>query len=137
MEIFQFVSEQWILVSILMLCVYGLILNETSKGGKNISHHQLSTMVNKDEAVVLDVRPADEFKAGHIAGAINISHATIADKLSELDKYKDSTTIVVVDQIGQHAGGAGRRLREAGFTVLRLSGGISEWKNNSLPLVKS
>ena len=57
--------------------------------------------------------------------------------MGELDKHK-SSPIILVDAMGQQAGSAGRQLRAAGFeNVMRLNGGISSWKESSLPLVKS
>ena len=59
----------------------------------------------------------------------------MASRGSELEKHR-SKIIVLTDQMGQHAGGAGKILTKAGFNVRRLSGGMAEWQGQNLPVVK-
>lgn len=119
-----------------MILLYAFIWREGSKGGKAITYHELTRLINADQAVVLDVRDTKEFGSGHIAGAINIPFSKIKERVSELESRKDRL-IVVVDKIGQHSGSVGRDLGKQGFNVQRLSGGMSEWLNEKLPTVKS
>jgi rhodanese-related sulfurtransferase len=93
-------------------------------------------MINADEALLLDIRDSKEFKAGHIAGAVNIPQAKLSDKLGELDDHREKF-IIIADKVGQNAGAAGRRLRQNGFKVFRLTGGMMEWQSQQLPVVKS
>lgn len=93
-------------------------------------------MLNADEAVVLDVRDQKEYSAGHIAGALNIPYAKISEREPELSEYKDDRAIVVVDKAGQHAGAAGKSLVKLGYRVNKLSGGMTDWLNEKLPVVK-
>ena len=136
MNFMVFLAEQWILLSILSVLVAALVVFEGRKGGKALSHHEVTRMLNRDEAVVVDVRDGKEFSAGHIVDAIHIPYLKLADRSSELEKHR-SKTIVVVDKMGQHAGAAGKTLKDKGFTVNRLQGGISEWQSQNLPVVKS
>ncbi len=134
MDLFVFVSEQWMLVSLLCVLVYVYAWNEKAKGGKSLSTHGMTLLVNKGDAVVVDLREAAEFKNGHIVDAINIPHNKVAERMSELAKFKEKT-VVLVDKMGQHTGNAGRALRKEGYEVNRLEGGMSEWQNQNLPLV--
>jgi rhodanese-related sulfurtransferase len=134
-DFFVFISEQWLLVSLLLILIYGFAFNERIKGGKPIPAHETTRMVNADEAVLLDVRDSKEFNAGHIAGALNIPASKMDSRISELEKYR-SKTLVVADKMGQQAGNVGKKLRNAGFEVRRLQGGMAEWGNQGLPLVK-
>ena len=136
MEFFNFISEQWVLVSIFMALLYLFAINERAKSGKSISPHVVTRMINADEAVLLDVRDAREFNAGHIAGAINIPNSKLSDCISELEKYRGKV-LIVADKVGQQSGAIGRTLQQQGFSVLRLSGGMMEWKNQSLPVIKT
>lgn len=136
MDFILFASEQWILFSVLLLLIYAFVWRESTKGGKSITHHQLTRMMNSDEAIVLDVRDSKEYSAGHIAGGLNIPYAKLNEREPELGEFKESRTIVVVDKAGQHAGAAGRNLTKLGYTVNRLSGGMTEWQNEKLPVVK-
>lgn len=123
------------LTSLLAVLVIVYTMRERVKSGVPITNNQLTALVNADKAVVLDIRPSAEFKAGHLVDAINIPYERINSDLATLEKYK-SKTIIIVDKMGQYAGTAGRQLAKEGFDVRRLSGGISEWQNQNLPLVK-
>ena len=113
------------------------IRNETHRGGSSVSAQELVALVNKEDAVVLDLRDQKEYAAGHIANAVNIPYSALESRLSELDKFKDKP-IVLTCKMGQHAGSAGTALRKNGFpNVSRLSGGIAEWRNQNLPVVKT
>ncbi|MDX2350137.1 MAG: rhodanese-like domain-containing protein [Porticoccus sp.] len=135
MEFFVFVSEQWMLVSVLMVIVYLFAINERIKSGKPISSHVATRMLNTDEAVLLDIREAKDFKAGHIAGAFNIPHTKLQDRLVELEAHREKA-IIIADKAGQHTGAIGRRLQQKEFNVQRLTGGMMEWQNQKLPVVK-
>lgn len=135
MEIFVFVSQQWILITLLAALIGVFFLTEQNKSGKSLSSSELVRLINSDEAVVVDVRSAAEFEAGHIHGAISIPHQKLASRITELEKHREKI-IVVADKIGQHSGAAGKKLSSEEFNVRRLSGGISEWQGSSLPLVK-
>lgn len=122
------------LVSLLCVLVYAYAWTEKAKGGKSLSTHGMTLLVNKGDAVVVDLREAAEFKNGHIVDAINIPHNKVAERMSELAKFKEKT-VILVDKMGQHTGNAGRTLRKEGYEVNRLEGGMSEWQNQNLPLV--
>jgi len=134
-DFFVFISEQWILVSVLLVLIYLFIWNEKRRGGKTLSPHEVTRMLNKDEAVLVDVRDAGEFKTGHIVDAINIPYNKINERWEELLPYKDKQ-IVLTDKMGQHAGAVGTTLRLKEFDVARMRGGMTEWESQNLPVVK-
>ena len=110
--------------------------NELRRGGRTVTAQQLVELVNREGALVLDVRDKQEFSAGHIVDAVNIPHAAVAGRLGELKKYR-AKPLVVACKMGQHAGSVGTTLRKAGFeNVSRLRGGVTEWRNQNLPVVK-
>tara|TARA_R110000744_G_scaffold178292_2_gene297228 strand:- start:219 stop:608 length:390 start_codon:yes stop_codon:yes gene_type:complete len=105
---------------------------------KTISQQALLTLMAApvSQTLVLDVRSAEEFAAGHIKGAINISHEQINDNLSKIIAFKDQT-VVVHCRSGRRAVSAENDLRAAGFSDLRhLEGDIKGWQAADLPLVK-
>jgi rhodanese-related sulfurtransferase len=132
----DFVAEQWLLCSLLAILVTAFLILESRKGGATVSHHQATRLLNDGDAVLLDLRESSEFKAGHIAGAIHLPFASVGQRASELEKHK-AKQIILVDKMGQHAGAAGKILREKGFNVVRLSGGMVEWTHQNLPVVKT
>lgn len=132
---FTFISQQWLLVSTLVVLVYLYAWRERIKSGLPITAHEVTRLLNDDRAVLLDVRDNAEYKAGHIAGAVNIPWAKVSADIDRLDVHKNKI-VIVADKLGQHAGAVGRTLEKHGFTVRRLAGGIAEWQSQSLPLIK-
>ena len=135
-RLFEFVANHPFLVGTFAVLLALFIRNETRRGGRSVSAQQLVDMVNRENALVLDVRDRKEFQAGHIVDAVNIPQSSLESRLDELKKHKDRP-VVVVCRIGQNAGAAGTLLRKSGFEqVSRLSGGMTEWRNQNLPVVK-
>lgn len=131
----NFLIEQWALVAGLVALTAAYFFLNADAGGKSVSIHDVSRLLNADQAILLDVREAADFKSGHITGAVNVSYSVLPTKVEELEKYK-AKTIIVADKMGQHSAAAGKILLDKGFTVVRLSGGMSEWIAQSLPVVK-
>ncbi|MEK1942805.1 MAG: rhodanese-like domain-containing protein, partial [Pseudomonas sp.] len=100
-----------------------------------LSTRELTALVNRDEGIILDVRNNKDFAAGHIVGALNIPYDKVASRVAELEKHK-AKTIIVVDALGQQAGAVARDLKKLGFNAAKLSGGMSSWRGESLPVVK-
>ncbi|MBV1907039.1 MAG: rhodanese-like domain-containing protein [Pseudomonadales bacterium] len=132
----EFLSNHFYLAGAFVVLLVLFIRNETSRGGQGVSPQELVNLVNHKDAVILDVRENKEFAEGHIVKSVNIPHGSLDKRLSELNKYKEKP-LVVACKMGQHSGAVGTVLRKAGFAeVSRLSGGITEWRNQNLPLVK-
>lgn len=134
MDFFVFISDQWLAVSLLLILIYVFAFTEQRKAGKQVSVHDLTLLINSDRGLVIDVRDSKEFQAGHITDAINIPLAKLDSRMTELEKHREKT-LVLVDKLGQHAASAGRKLRASGFDVRRLQGGMGEWRSQSLPVV--
>lgn len=134
-SVIEFIVQQWPLVVALIVLIYVYAWRERIKSGRPLPVNEVTRLLN-DGALLLDVRDANEFKAGHIVGAINIPYNKINTELSNLETHK-TRTIIVADKLGQHAGLVGRTLGKQGFEVRRLAGGITEWQAQSLPLVKT
>lgn len=104
-----------------------------------ISQQELIATLSENNAqvVLLDVRSAKEYNEGHIDGAINISYDNIADNLSKLEKYKNST-VVVYCRSGRRAGIAEELLSKNGFKNLRhLTGDMNGWLEAKRPVVQN
>lgn len=111
-----------------------LLLVEKQRGGKALSPQQTVLLLNREEAIVLDVREKKDLAEGVIIGSMHIPYTGIKDRLAELEKYRNKT-IIVTDKMGQHAGTVVKQLKAAGFaSVQRMAGGIVEWKTANLPL---
>ena len=136
-NLFTFIGNHPFLIGTFVLLLALFVRNETQRGGRSVSAQQLVDLVNRENALVLDVRDKKEFAAGHIVDSVNIPFSALESRLAELKEYK-SRPVVVACKMGQHSGQAGTLLRKNGFEhVSRLSGGVAEWRNQSLPVVKS
>lgn len=134
-NLIQFATNHYLLVAIFVVLLAALLVNEIRRGGQSLSNGQLTALVNADKGLVIDIRPAKEYAAGHIVGALSIPQDKLATRMTELEKHKDKT-LIVVDAMGQHAGTVCRDLLKAGYNAAKLSGGVSSWKGDNLPLVK-
>ncbi|TDO97918.1 rhodanese-like domain-containing protein [Marinomonas balearica] len=135
-QILEFSTNHWDMVAIFVLILATVVFVEMRGNAKGISPASLTNLMNNKDAVVVDLRTAKEFRTGHITGAINIPADKLKDKNAELEKHK-STPIILVCKTGMTAGTNAKELIKAGFEVYKLQGGIAEWENSSLPLVKA
>ncbi|MBA1204896.1 rhodanese-like domain-containing protein [Pseudomonas capeferrum] len=134
-NLIRFATEHYILVAIFIVLLVLLILNEARRGGRSLSNGELTSLVNSDNGLVIDIRKNKEYAAGHIVGSLNIPQEKLTSRMGELEKHK-AKTLIIVDTMGQHSGGVAGDLIKAGYTAAKLGGGISSWKADNLPLVK-
>ncbi len=101
-----------------------------------ITREELIRRRDAGEITLLDVRPSEEFAAGHIPGSINVPLADLARRLGELPAGRE----VVAYCRGAYcvlAPDAVRIAREAGMRITRLDGGMLEWRLAGLPVAGS
>lgn len=135
-RLFEFVVNHYILVSLFVAFLIAILVLESRRGGTKISAQGAVLLINKDEAVVVDIRDRKEFGEGRITGSVNIPLNSIKTRANELSKFKEKQ-IIVADKMGQHSAMAVKQLNAEGYAnVLRLNGGIADWKASNLPLVK-
>ena len=131
----EFISHHPYLVTLFLGIVAALILTELQRGARGISPQELTRLSNGKQARIIDLRDPPDFRGGHITGSENIPYSQINDKAAEL--AKSDKPLVFVCALGQVAGLAARTLKAAGANeVYRLSGGISGWRQDNLPLVR-
>ena len=93
-------------------------------------------LMNRRDAVVLDVRETAEYAAGHIPNARNIPFAQLTDRLRELEKLK-ARPIIISGHTGARAAKVCEALKKIGFNdVFALRGGLNGWVEASLPVEK-
>lgn len=94
---------------------------------------ELLGRVRRGEVTVVDVRPPEEFAAGHIKGAINVPLAELTERLHELPRGREVIAycrgpycLLSVEAVGA--------LRKHGYSARRLDQGYPEWKSAGLPV---
>jgi rhodanese-related sulfurtransferase len=138
-DILAFLQKNIFLVAVCLLSGGMLLwplLQKARTGAKEVSVPQAVQLINRRDAVVLDVRDTAEFDAGHIPNARHIPLAEVEKRLKELEKFKQRPVIVSC-RSGTRAGAACGVLRKHGFAeVFALKGGILGWQQATMPLEK-
>lgn len=135
-QIVEFVGSHWYLF-VALVVILGLLIYNLVVGGKgSVEPLQATEMINHQEAVVVDVRPAADFAKGHIINAINIPMNGFKNQIATLTKHKGKP-IIVNCRSGAQSSMACSQLRKEGFEhVFNLRGGIMAWEAASLPLTR-
>lgn len=137
-RILEFSLNHPILVGAFIAILIALIIYETSKGSGAISCQDTIMAVNRNKAVIFDIRNVVSFKKGHIASSVSLPIEALDSRIKSksLDKYKNKQIIVVCNS-GVAAGSGVQKLKVLGFeNAIKLKGGIVAWQNENLPLVK-
>ena len=103
--------------------------------GGGVSPMQATLLLNREDAVVIDVRDAQEWAAGHIPNARHIPPDQLDKRIHELEKFK-TRPLIVSCQSGSRSSSMCSTLRKHGFEkVHNLAGGIAAWREAGLPVV--
>ncbi len=134
-QLVEFVGNNWWLVGIWGAFIGALLWDNNQRSGQSVSTAQATAMINRENALVVDIRDKKDFSVGHVANAMNIPYANLAKRMNELDIHKQRP-IILVCKTGTTVSVAGKMLREKGFNALRLNGGMMEWNAQNLPVVR-
>jgi len=107
-----------------------------AEGQFSVSPQELIRLMNQG-ALLLDLRSAEQYQAGHLAGARQMSGEALLTAGDTLKKHKEKT-VVVYDDSGSLSGPAVRQLASKGFTrAYTLRGGLAAWRADNLPLSRA
>jgi rhodanese-related sulfurtransferase len=138
MDIWKFVQENVFLIAIAFVSG-GMLLwpaARRSAGGPAVDTLGATLLINKDDALVLDVRQPAEVAAGKIVNSKNIPLGDLAARVKDLEKWKTKPVIVVCAS-GSRSSSAVGVLKKHGFEkVFNLSGGFGAWQQAGLPVEK-
>lgn len=139
-EIMSFISRNPILsVAWVALLIAVIVLTVKSKLSKvkDVVRSEAIQLINKEDAVVVDIRNRDDYRRGHIANAFNLLPNDIKNGgVGELEKHK-SQPVIVVCANGLSSRDAANNLLKAGFErVVVLKDGLAGWSGENLPLVR-
>jgi rhodanese-related sulfurtransferase len=126
-----FLVDNYVAVLLLFFLLSALIIYES-----RIDASEATRIINKENALVVDLRTSVEFNLGTISGAVNLEPDSV-DKDNSLFKANQIDHIVLVCKLGSSSSAVGGRLIKQGFeNVNILSGGIQGWVQAGLPLIK-
>ena len=103
---------------------------------REVSPIEAVQLINRQDALVIDVRDTSEFEAGHITNAKHVPEKQLAERLHELEKFKNRSLILTC-RTGTRGDVAVQVLRRHGFAgAVNLGGGIGAWEQAGMPLEK-
>lgn len=135
----EFISAHPLLGMGFVAVTVALVMNELSRftqGFKAISPPQLTQLINRDNALVIDVSPIGDYEKGHVVGSKHVAMSQFDPESKLLAQVKE-LPVAVVCRNGMQSTQAAKRLVKAGFTQVHLlEGGIGAWQGAELPLAK-
>lgn len=132
----KFFIDNIFLIAIVLVSGGALLWPTLTVRGKRGTPQDITLLINRGKATIVDVRDAKEYAEGHLPDAKNIPLAELDNRLKELDKFK-SRSLIVVGKSDARGSAAAAKLGKAGFAdVVNLAGGIAAWQKAGLPLAK-
>ena len=136
-KFFLFISDNFLSVIVLLSIILILIIYERRKGGIKVDTSEMTRLINKGNPFVYDLRSAAEFGAGSVAGAQNIQ-ATNLVQGDALFKATEEDCIILICKTGTNSSKVAGELKKAGYTNINvLSGGMMNWTQSGMPVVKN
>jgi len=137
-DIVQFIIHHWLLSSLFLVLLILLLIEEARAKGLmgQVSPQELVRLMNRESAVVIDIRNRDAYQQEHIIGALNFPQPELEKDLSKLNKYKE-VPLIIVCATGQKSGELAAKLKKQNFEKVQvLSRGMNAWKSAGMPVVK-
>jgi rhodanese-related sulfurtransferase len=135
-QLIEFVANHWVLFAALAGVIALLVHNFLMAGKGSVDPVDATDLINRNDALVVDVRPTAEFAKGHIINAVNIPMNGFKKQIGTLHKHKDRP-ILITCRSGSQSSMACGQLRKEGFgDVHNLRGGVLAWQSDNLPLSK-
>ena len=133
-----FIVENWYLI-LLAVVSGGLLLVPSLKGvgAGSLQPNDAVAKINREKAIVVDVREAEEYVKGHITNAKNIPLAQLDERLPQVAKNK-ALPVILVCESGPRAVRAEAQAKKLGYdNAQALAGGMKAWRSASLPVTKA
>src|SRR5687767_6068853 len=138
-RLLAFAGEHQLLSFLLVGLTLAIVYTEFSRltsGFKAVDPAGLTALINRQDALLVDVSAAPDFEKGHIAGARHVQMSQFDADNKILAKVRE-LPVVLACRTGATSSEAARKLVKAGFKqVYWLDGGVAAWQAASLPLVK-
>jgi rhodanese-related sulfurtransferase len=138
-QLLAFASEHAILALALVGITLALIYTEIGRltsGFKSVNPAGLTALINREDALLVDLSAQGDFEKGHVPGARNIAPSQFDPESKLLAKSRE-LPVALICRSGMASADAARKLVKAGYKrVYWLDGGIAAWQQANLPLVR-
>lgn len=135
----EFISNHYLLVMLLAALLFMLISNEVSglfRGYKALTPGALTQLINRNDALLIDMSNKQDYDQGHIVGAKHVPLSQFDPESKELLKVKE-LPVAMYCKTGQTSATAAARLVKSGFkNVYWLEGGLGAWRQAELPVTR-
>lgn len=135
----NFVFDNWALFAALALVLAALAwgpLQQRLRGIRTVPVAEAVRLINRERAIVVDVRDPEEFQGGHIPAALNLPLKGLAARLGEIEKHRQRPVILNC-RTDRRSLAAASVLAKAGFSApIVLAGGFTAWQGENLPTEK-
>ena len=133
----SFIEHNWMLIAIMLvsggMLLWPLIQRPFSRAHE-IGAVQATQLINRKNALMLDVRETSEYDGGRVPNAVHVPVSQIEGRATELKKFMSRPVVAYCDR-GNRSRAAASALSKLGFTeVYTLRGGLRSWKEVGLPL---
>jgi rhodanese-related sulfurtransferase len=135
-RVLEYISHHpWLATATAVLVAFVVVyeMRARSESLVSVSPQDVIRLMNQG-ALLLDLRPPEQYQAGHLAGARQMASDEILRAAETLKKHKEKA-VVVYDDSGSLGAAAVRQLAAQGFTrVFALRGGLAAWRADNLPV---
>ncbi len=132
----EFLQQNWYWVALAAVSGAWLLIDFARNVGDKslVSPIEATLLMNREDAIVLDVRDQGEYAQGHVPNARHFPLADLSRRSAELEKFKGRPLILCCAS-GSRSSGAVSQLKKAGFERLyNLRGGMLEWEKAGQPV---
>ena len=137
-RLLEYISHHpWLGTATAVLAAFIVVyeMRARSEGLSSVSPQEVIRLMNQG-ALVLDLRPQEQYQAGHLAGARRMDGEESLKAAETLKKHKEKA-VVVYDDSGSLGASAVRQLTAQGFTrAFALRGGLTAWRADNLPVTR-
>ena len=133
----EFINQNILLIGLVAVSGLSLLWPLLARpSGNSVNPAEATQLINREDAFIVDVREADEYASGHLPDAKHIPLGKLAERLGELEKFKDKP-IIVCCASGMRSNKACAELKKQGFDKLyNLAGGVDAWVGAGYPVKK-
>lgn len=130
----EFIQQNILTIAIAVISGVMLVWPGLRRAGNDLNTTQATQLINREDAVIIDVRDSHEYAAGHLPNARNIPLKDLASRAGELESLKEQALLLVCAS-GVRSGQACAQLQKLGFAKLNnLDGGVHAWEKAGLPI---
>lgn len=130
-------ANHWLVAATLAVLVLAVVfeVRARAEGFAAVAPQDAIRLMNRG-AVIIDLRPAEQYAAGHLSGARRMDGEQILKAGDTMKRFKQKP-LIVYDESGTLGTSAARRLKAQGFEhAFNLRGGLAAWRADNLPLEK-